>query len=230
MTLSVTESEELWKQRMIVLSIRTPQWIKQSAWVLPISLIVPILVAMFSAKVIYGSVIAALVYGCYSAITYWMWRSESRASKISLTRQRLTVLLIMGYDGFSLLFLSTILLITAVLSTTYLPFPSGNIVVIAFSLFVAEILFLIVRASYILRYMLRSPERPLAPEMRFVIGSQSSIVGIGVGLGVVFSKSTFGVVIWAGMSLLGALLVLPFGLIALYQVLLLARTFRKQVG
>lgn len=229
MPLTLYEIEELWHQRMNILSLRNPNWIFQSVWVMPLALIVPVMAANFSIEIIHRSAIASLAYGCYAIITYWIWHSGNLLSPLPLSRRRLIILFVMGYDGLTLLFLSNILLLTATLGVTYLPFPNDILVATAISLYLAATVFLLVRAPHILSYMIQSSKHPLAPEMRWALGSQSAIIGIGVGLGVVFSKNTLGVVLWVGASLSGAFLLLPFSLIALYQVFSLAQSIKRKI-
>lgn len=218
MSLNHQELEEIWRKQEAVLPNKPV-----GAWLFPIVLILPLLTAKFSPGAVRGCAIAGGAYLLYGIITHLAWRLWSRSNKKATVQKRITALLVAGYSGLSLLFLSMIFLSTALLGTRYLSFGGDTVAIAIMAIYLAGAIFVLARAAHFLRNALNKPVNPATqPEMQWALGIQSALVGVGVLLGIIFARSSYASIVGVGMATVGAFLFLPLGVVALYAVIILA--------
>lgn len=225
MALTPGEAKTLWKQRIPVLTLRDPRWVLQSFWIPPLLVVLPFLASRFSRNVLLGGAIAAVSFTGYSMVTYGLWRSVARERSVRVSRARLCILAIMGYDTLGLLYTSICFLSAFLFGVVYLPVYSEWVIVASMLLYSAIGIGLILRRDSIVRYLMRAHQqaqkRPLAPEARWAMTISSELVGAGVALGAVLRTSPLGTLLGIGAAALASFLLLPFAIIALAQVLMM---------
>jgi hypothetical protein len=197
--------------------------ILSSLWAPPLLLIAPLMFSKFSPGVVRACVVTFIVYLLYGFATYVILRLWSPSIGKSISRERMSVLMVLTFDGLSLLFLSVIFLWTAILGINYLPFDGCAIVAAIVVLCVTEIAFVLVRAAYFVTNMLeKSTQLASEGQVRWALGILSGLVGIGVCLGTILRGSPLAITAAIGFAVLGGLMLLPFSIFALYQVSLMA--------
>jgi len=142
----------------------------------------------------------------------------------------MSLLIVLIFDGLSLLFLAVIFLWTGILGIKYLSFDGSAVVTAIVVLCVAETVFVLMRGGHFVRNMLaKSTHLASEKEVRWIMGIQS-LGGVGVCLGAILRGSPFAITFVTGLAVLGSLLILPFSVIILYQVFIMVWDWKGRVG
>ncbi len=224
MSLTYHEVELLWRVQENVVFGRSSRRVLDAMLVLPLALLFPLLIARFSPGVVKGCAIACGIYLLYGSITYVVWRWFGTTNG-SVSQRRITMLLVLGFDGLSLLFLSLTCLSAAILGlgTESLAFSNNAIIWAVVAVYAADIVFLLAWAPHFLRNRINNPvHSPTSLEMRRALAIQSGIVSAGIVLAVILKRTAYGRIIALGSAVLVAFLLLPFGLTILYGVIVMA--------
>lgn len=191
----------------------------------PLLTILPFLSSGFSRDVLLGGAIATASFIAYSMGTYGLWRSVVRTRSVPESRARLCILAIMGYDTLALLYTSICFLSAFLFGVRYLVVPTHWLAPMSILLYGTIGLWLILRGNSIVRYLMRTHQqankRALAPEARWALLISSELVGAGVALGAIFRASPLGSLLGMGAAVLASLLILPFAVMGLFQVLIM---------
>lgn len=206
----------VWHMRVDGIRRRTPKWILGSFWAPPLIILLPIMAAYFSDKMISGAAIAAGAFICYSLLAYLYWyrQRSNRDHSAGLW----LILIVLGYDGLGLHLISIGFLAFSIFSirnsTDFAQLPILGIVFI----YLVELVVISVRGGHILRYISTHLSRPLPPEMAWLLGAPAGAAGFAVA----FAAITRGKLEqWVVVGLLGALgtfLSAPFAALTFYQI------------
>jgi len=209
-------TKSAWSMRADGLRRRSPSWIPQSFWAPLLLLPLPALLEGFSEAAILRAALAGTCYVFYSACAFVYWRERHRNG--TCLQDTGTVLVVLGYDGLGLFFLSQVSLAASLLTMQRIPDLQRSASLIILALYTALVAVVALRGKSILGYISRRLDRPLAPEMRWMLGLPSLIIGAGVVAAAVLRVFDTGWLLTAGASALAALLLAPFAALTLYQI------------
>jgi hypothetical protein len=226
MNISANNILELWRLQENRLSNDNAVRIAQTLWFPPaLVVLLPMMLAKFSRDYVFGGVVASLSFCLYSFVTLGAWRLYSRQKRKTISSRRLMALLFAGYDCLLLAFLSCTLLATAILIINYLPFETDKIAIAAITFYFAEALFFCVWSPQILKYTVSSSVPFIKQsQTQWVLGIQSTIIGVALISSAIFYKIPFRTFIASGLVFIGSLVLLPFAIILFYQILVIVRT------
>lgn len=214
-------SEILWEQRVEILELRKPIWVLKYIWTIPALTGLVILTSEGFRSISIFLISLACIFVIYSVFTYSVWRNwESEGEKT----KRLSIIVIMIYDGILLGTISILCITGANLSLRWIDphwIMWGGL--FSLTLYLLSSVFILFCGKRIVKYLIEKHEKPLPPQTKLAMTIQSYIVGVGIALGVIFKTSQFGLILAAGLGYLGAYLLLPFAITAFYQVYLMIR-------
>jgi len=205
-----------WLMREEGLRLRKPEYILETFWV-PL-LIPPILLLAHDAprKAALSGATAYLAYVLYAAVAYLYWRR--RYLSRTMFRDRGTVVIVQGYYGLGLLFFSITMLAGSLLSIRRVPALATTGSLLLLAMYAATYLVVAIRGKAILRWIADHMNRPLAPEMRWMLGIPNVIIGVATALGAVSLHVPVGWAVSSVVAAVGAFLAAPFAALTLYQI------------
>jgi hypothetical protein len=208
--------ETVWLMREDGLRRRSPAWVLRSFWVPLVLLLIPLMLAGFTRVAVLRAGAAALAFVVYAVIAYMYWRGRHRSGR--LLDDRSTVLIVLGYDGFALLFISIQFLAASLLSAQEVPGLSSSATALTGVAYLSVIVVVGVRGKHILGYMADHLNRPLAPAMRWLLALPATIVAAGIAFSAVLGSQSMGWLFISAVSALGAFALIPFATLTLYQI------------
>lgn len=214
-------SDILWEQRADILVIRKPKWVIKHIFVIP-AFTGLILILSESYKTITTILISlAFIFVIYSIFTYFKWKNWDIKGE---NQRKFCILMIMIYDGFLLGSISILFLISANLSLKWInPIWIKWAGIVSCSLYLLLSIFFLINGKSAVEYLIKKHENPLPPRTKLAMAIQSFLVGLGISLGAILKSSQFGLILSSGLSYLVSYLLLPFIVIAFYQVFLMIR-------
>lgn len=214
-------SESLWEQRMIILELRKPKWVIKNIWIIPVFTGLVLLAADGYQSIFIFSIILASFFVIYSIFTYFTWRNWENKGE---NHRRLSVIVIMIYDGITLGSFSYLFIAVANLSLRWIDplwIKWGGL--FSSALYLVLSVFILLSGKKIVQYLIEKHEKPLAPPTKFALMIPSFILGAGIALGAILRTSQFGLILVISLGYLCAYLLLPFAITAFYQVFLMIR-------
>jgi hypothetical protein len=205
-----------WLMREEGLRRRKPRYILGTLWGWPLLLAIPVMSSNFAREAILAAAGAYLAFAVYAVLAYLYWRRRYIAR--TMFQDKGTVIVAQGYYGLTLLFVSLIFLSASLYSIQRVSTLAitGSLALLA--MYTATFLVVAVRGKAMLRYIADHFNRPLAPEMRWMLGIPNAIVGATIALSAVFLHIR---VEWVVTTAVGAILTFlsaPFAALTLYQV------------
>jgi hypothetical protein len=216
MNMDVELVEKVWSMREDGLRRRAPSWVLQSFWVPFLVLPIPAMLSDFSPGTMLSCVVAGAIFAAYAGFTYLYWNSRHRRG--TALRGQGTLLVVLGYDGFLLLFFSLTFLAGSIMSLRRIPEDLSVISMAIGVMYFGILVTAVVRGSAILRYIAAKMARPLSPEMRWLLGLPAALISAGVAASAITRALPVGWTLAAGMTALGAFILAPFAALTLYQI------------
>ena len=218
---NIRVSEILWEQRVEILELRKPNWVLKYIWPIPVFTGLVLLASEGYRSISILLMILAGIFVIYSIFTYFIWRNWIKRGE---NLRRLSVIVIMIYDGLLLGTFSILFIAVANLSLRWVD-PVWVMWGGLFSLTLYLLLstFILISGKRIVKYLIEKHKKPLPPPTKFAMTIPSFILGVGIALGAIFKSSQFGLILVIGLGYLCAYLLLPFAITAFYQVYLMIR-------
>ena len=208
--------EKIWLMRVDGLRRRRPRWILQSFWVPPILLPILMMQARFSREVGVAALVSGAAFIVYSMGAYIYWSARSRRGMTMNGKG--TILVVLGYDGLTLVFFSVVFLAASLRSLHDLPYQTDAIVLAILAVSSATILTVSFRGRSMLEYIADHVNRPIPPEMRWLLGIPPTLIGAGVALGAILQGISLSWLFVTAITAVGSFLLMPFAVLTLYQI------------
>ena len=183
--------QKILNRRIKDLSQKKPNWVLRHIWVIPLLSTSLIFVSQGKSIYLVFVIITVTVYVAYSFFTFHAWKNWPHNSRI---KPQQTLIIILFYNGFSLLSISLISFLLANMLLRGLEVINPKLIwTISSLVIVLSIIYIWVYRFEIINHMLEN-KSALSEKQKKALVIQNFLIGIGVSLGAVLRGSSLSII------------------------------------